>query len=635
MFPIDQSMQRHCVEFAPKPKSRLRDFAFSRRRAAGARRRAFAPVAIELLEGRLLLSTFRVTSLHNSGHGSLRSAILEANRCHEPATIKFAHSLSGSIELASALPALKNHITIVGPPASPVVARSGAAGTPDFGIFTVARHAVVKIEGLSISNGIATRGAGIENAGKLSLVGVDIGACSASVGGGFENPVNAGFGGGIDNSGTLSVSMCAFINDSAVGTGAHYGYDAGGGAISNSGTLSITDTTFSSDSVTGGSALSSGNGDGGAIYNTGVLTVTNSTFSGNSATGGFGGLISGGGNGAGGGIDNTSKMSVTGSTFTDNSAAAENGGFGGYGAGGGIESSGTGSVTTSTFSGNSAQGQYGVGSAGGAGGGIENSGTLTVTASTLSGNSASGSKFGGSAQGGGIDNSGTLSVITSTLSGNTAAGGTVYADSINDGNGGGINNSGTLTLTASTLSGNSTTANGATSSALGGGINNSGTLSATNSTISGNSAATQGGGIASSGGTSLTFVTSAGNSAPMGGGVAVLAGSSSNVTSIDTIFQNQTGGNISVAAGAAFTSLGHNLFSDTPAVTLQPTDLVNTNPLLAPLGDNGGPTDTQALLNGSPATNAGIAVMGITTDQRGDPRPTSGVTDIGAFQVQT
>jgi hypothetical protein len=111
--------------------------------------------------------------------------------------------------------------------------------------------------------------------------------------------------------------------------------------------------------------------------------------------------------------------------------------------------------------------------------------------------------------------------------------------------------------------------------------------------------------------------------------------SSSNVTSIDTIFQNQTGGNIAVAAGAAFTSLGHNLFSDTPAVILQPTDLVNTNPLLAPLGNNGGPTDTQALLNGSPAINVGIGIMGITTDQRGNQRATSGGTDIGALQVQT
>jgi hypothetical protein len=81
--------------------------------------------------------------------------------------------------------------------------------------------------------------------------------------------------------------------------------------------------------------------------------------------------------------------------------------------------------------------------------------------------------------------------------------------------------------------------------------------------------------------------------------------------------------------------LGHNLFSDTPAVTLQPTDRVDANPLLAPLGDNGGPTDTQALLNGSPAIYAGIGIMDIATDQQGDQRPTNGGSNIGALQVQT
>jgi hypothetical protein len=50
-----------------------------------------------------------------------------------------------------------------------------------------------------------------------------------------------------------------------------------------------------------------------------------------------------------------------------------------------------------------------------------------------------------------------------------------------------------------------------------------------------------------------------------------------------------------------------NLFSDDPAVSLGPTDLVNTNPLLGPLA-NGGSTFTQASLPGSPAINAGSPV---------------------------
>ena len=54
---------------------------------------------------------------------------------------------------------------------------------------------------------------------------------------------------------------------------------------------------------------------------------------------------------------------------------------------------------------------------------------------------------------------------------------------------------------------------------------------------------------------------------------------------------------------------------------LAPTDLINTDPRLGPLANNGGPTFTQALLPGSPAIDAGVAVPGVTTDQRGDPRP--------------
>jgi hypothetical protein len=103
------------------------------------------------------------------------------------------------------------------------------------------------------------------------------------------------------------------------------------------------------------------------------------------------------------------------------------------------------------------------------------------------------------------------------------------------------------------------------------------------------------------------------------------------VTATASLFANGAGGNLSVDPGE-FVSGGHNLFSDTPGVALDPTDLVNTDPLLGPLADNGGPTMTMALLPGSPAIDAGVPVPGVTTDQRGVPRPQGQAPDIGAFE---
>jgi hypothetical protein len=250
-----------------------------------------------------------------------------------------------------------------------------------------------------------------------------------------------------------------------------------------------------------------------------------------------------------------------------------------------------------------------------AGGGIKNAGTLTLTDCTLSGNSSF-------LVGGGIDNSGTLTLTDATLSGNSGRGG-----------GGGIaNDGGTVTVTNSTLNGNGAFGGGGLGDGFGGGIVNSGTVTLTNSTLSGNSATVGGGGIANDGGTvTLTDATLSGN-APVLGGAGGIANDGGTVTALNSIFSNPVGGNLVVQPGATFVSMGHNLFSDTPAVALNPTDLTSTNPLLAPLGNYGGPTQTLALLPGSPAIDAGVAVAGLTTDQRGVPRPQGQAPDIGAFE---
>ncbi len=213
--------------------------------------------------------------------------------------------------------------------------------------------------------------------------------------------------------------------------------------------------------------------------------------------------------------------------------------------------------------------------------------TLTIIYSTLSGNAAG--------LGGGVFNSGTLIIISSTFSSNMAS------------EGGGIYNSGSgmLTIINSTFSGNA-------ASETGGGVFNIGTLQLANSTVSDNSAAFLAGGI-------LNF-----NNLEIGN--TILNRGDSGVS----IYSNGTG---------LVTSLGYNISSDDGSGILTgPGDQINTDPLLGPLQDNGGPTFTHALLPGSPAIEAGDPNFTPPPfyDQRGPGfnRVPNGRIDIGSFEVQ-
>jgi hypothetical protein len=241
--------------------------------------------------------------------------------------------------------------------------------------------------------------------------------------------------------------------------------------------------------------------------------------------------------------------------------------------------------------------------------GVLGAATLNLHNSTVSGNVAT---FSGS----GIHNAGfgegaaILDVANSTISGNTAPG-----------DGGGIYNDGqtgnaTLHITNSTLSGNSV--NG-----LGGGIYNDGfaegtvLLNISNSTLSANLATQGGGGVYNQG----TF----------GSATLSLANTILNAGALGQNIVNDSG---------TVTSLGYNLSSDDGGGFLTgPGDQINTNPLLGPLQDNGGPTFTHELLKGSPAIDAGDP--GFTPpplyDQRGPDffRVRNGRIDIGSFEVQT
>jgi len=235
---------------------------------------------------------------------------------------------------------------------------------------------------------------------------------------------------------------------------------------------------------------------------------------------------------------------------------------------------------------------------------------------------------GRAAAGGGINNSGTLSINNSTVSGNVSF----------FGGGGGIQNSGTLTISNSTLSGN-------TAHIFGGGIRNQGNLTISNSTLAQNSASPLqghggiGGGILNAGTLTISNSSLSGNSGILAGGIGNDSGTATLQNSI--VANSTSGGNCS----GTMTSNGYNLSSDGTCNFKSTGDLNNTDPKLGPLQDNGGPTQTMALLPGSPAIDAGNA-GGCTngrghllkTDQRGMPRPDredKGGCDMGAYEEQS
>jgi hypothetical protein len=330
--------------------------------------------------------------------------------------------------------------------------------------------------------------------------------------------------------------------------------------------------------ITAGQAANSQNG--GGIENAGTLTVTDSVISGNTAPGNFAG-----------GIDNTGALTVLTSTLSGNNA----------GSGAGIANRGNGSATVadSTFSGNNGAGLLNA-----------SGGTLTVTGSVISGNSAG--------SGGGIQNgAGTLLVTDTTISGNSS-----------NTTGGGIVNGDIATVTQSTLSGNS--------AHYGGGIANFGTLTVTESTLSGNTAyGGFGGGIANYSGmlTTIDATLSDNHTDGSGGGITQING---QVNARNTILAGNTA-TASPDISSALHSQGHNLIGDgTGGSGYDATDLVGTSanpidPRLGPLQGNGGPTQTMALLAGSPALDAGDPAQLGVADQRGVVR--SGGVNSGAYQA--
>ncbi|HET9908415.1 MAG TPA: choice-of-anchor Q domain-containing protein [Anaerolineales bacterium] len=276
------------------------------------------------------------------------------------------------------------------------------------------------------------------------------------------------------------------------------------------------------------------------------------------------------------------------------------------------------------------------------GGGISfaGTGTLSLINSTVS-NNVSASSTG---CGGGIyNNSAATVVITdSTISGNSCPNGNADGAGMLKGGGG------TLTVTGSTFSGNTVGENG-------GGMHIGGsaatTVNITNSTFANNTAGNRGGGLQvgnAAAVVTIDFTTFSGNSASEstltppgldgGGALQVTAGT---VTVTRSILANSTSTNpgtpedCDVSTSVTTVSVSDSIIEtnvDSADSDCGPSGVLNVDPQLGALANNGGPTQTMGISLSSPAYNAADSCGSVVVDQRGATRPQVGACDLGAFE---
>ena len=581
-------------------------------------RRSVAPVSrrvkrvqlrLEILEERevpavITINSLLDTTIAGDGQLTLREAIVAVNTggtggnndftgrisgaFGSSDTINFAPGLIGSVKLTQSQLAISKNVTING--------LGAGQDTIDAQLLSRVIDVTVANVNLTLSGLTVTRG-------KTAGFG---GGIVASVGGDNVTLINSTVSGNSATAtgGGMTVDNVTLINSTVSGnTTASYG-----GGVSALGNVTLTNSTVSGNTAT--------TGKGGGVYTNGTFTMTNSTLSGNTASK-YGGVYAQG------------NVTLTNSTVSGNSATS--------GSGGGVSAYGSVKLTNSTVSGNFATS--------GKGGGVyARYGNVTLTNSTVSGNTAK-------TDGGGVDAYGSVTLTNSTVSGNTAS--RKY---------GGVAAKGNATITNSTISGNTAGTNYA-------GLYVSGNATVTNSTISGNTGGGKGGGVYLRGATStLTNCTIANNIAKSGAGIYIFNGtatvSNCTITGNQALVGGNGGGGIFVQTGATLNlnntivannsdatgngpdirNLGtltakNSLVRNTTGngVTAANGNIINTDPQLGPLQNNGGPTQTMAPKAGSAAINAGSNALipaGTTTDQRGAARISGVRVDIGAFELQ-
>ncbi len=535
---------------------------------------------------------------------------------------------------------------------------------------TIAQDAVLDASGyaVTLSGGSAVRLFQVNSNVAFSVNGLTlangryVGADGAS--GPPAGPGADGFGAGILNlGGTVTLNGCVLTNHTANGGNAGSsapGGNAFGAALCNlGGTLNLTNCLLAGNATLGGSSSATlpptvtpqgGLGLGAAVYSeNGQVQIQGAAFTSNSVAGGPNGNAGAyppvadlAGAGLGGAVYATnSVVLLSGSVLEGNSA---NGGcttaLGGAVC---LDQGSSGVILLCRFVGNAANGAAGewptLPAADGYGGAVFSGVELQIGDSSFSSNLCTGGFAyhqppAGVAHGGAIYSTNALVMNGCTFDSNLAQGGAIgglLPEPGAAGEGGAVSSSGTLAATNCTW-----TANQAAGGAAGAGPGSTppGALGGAGS----------GGAVCITGGqASLVNVTIAGNRADGGASVVpegyvfppsgpAQGGGLYNTNGLVLVLNSIIAGSLNGGdVWGGVTDAGYNICSDGTADFSASTSQNQADPLLAPLANNGGPTETMALLPGSPALDA-IPSSFPPVDQCGTPRPQGPKADIGAFE---
>jgi hypothetical protein len=273
-------------------------------------------------------ATFTVTNLNDSGTGSLRQAITDANNAAGPDVVTFQTGVTGTITLTSGQLYISDSVDIQGP-GQAVVTVNGNNASRVFYVYYSDGLIDVTISGLTITGGLATKGAGIADAGEnlvLDHVTVDTNTATGK----------GGEGGGLwlnGNANSLTITNSVFSGNTADAGGGIFLYDSGqpvliqdtvisgNHANNKGGGIYLYDpsynVTIERSTLSGNTAVNQGGGL--FLYHSsgGAVTLRQSTLSGNSASSGAGAYF----------YDPSDPIVIENSTISGNQATNDGGGL--------------------------------------------------------------------------------------------------------------------------------------------------------------------------------------------------------------------------------------------------------------------------------------------------------------------